>query len=184
MLMLACKVELSEMAIPFIHDEHPGDEVFGLLRRICKLWLIKVPLGGQNVVEGLVVIIAKERRETAQANRKRLEFFLNKSACRHLQALRCSLTACMWWRQGSTCLFWTTQNRSWWPRERGTLVCRNSPAASPVVYICERDFHVNPTMEDSGYHPLEHTHTLARPKSMILILLVSLLTQRMFSGWN
>lgn len=82
------------MAIPFIHDEHPGDEVFGLLRRICKLWLIKVPLGGQNVVEGLVVIVAKERRETAQANRKRL-VFLNNSACVHLRALRCSLTACM-----------------------------------------------------------------------------------------
>lgn len=113
-----------------------------------------------------------------------LFFFLNNSACVHLRALRCSLTACMWWRRGSTCPFWTTQNRSWWPRGRGTLVCRNSPAASPVVYICVRAFHVNPTMEDYSYHPLEHTHTLARPKSMILILLVSLLTQRMFSGWN
>lgn len=84
--MLACKVELSETAIPFIHNEHPGDEVFGLLRRICKLWLIKVPLGGQNVVEGLVVIITKEWRQTAQANRTRLfcffkQFSLRSSAC-------------------------------------------------------------------------------------------------------
>lgn len=28
------------------------------------------------------------------------------------------------------------------------------------------------------------TYILARPKSMILILFVTLLTQRMFSGWN
>lgn len=47
----------------------------------------------------------------------------------------CLLTACRWWRRGSTCPCWTTQSRSWWPRERETPECRNSPAVSPVVCI-------------------------------------------------
>lgn len=61
---------------PFIHDEHLGDEVFGFFGRICKLWLIKVPLGSQNVVEGLVVVVTEERRETAETERKRSILFV------------------------------------------------------------------------------------------------------------
>lgn len=47
------------------------------------------------------------------------------------------LTACRWWRRGSTCLCWTTQSRSWWLQEPETLECQNSPVASPLVYIYE-----------------------------------------------
>lgn len=36
----------------------------------------------------------------------------------------------------------------------------------------------------SGAGQHNRTYTLARPKSMILILFVTLFTQRMFSGWN
>lgn len=36
----------------------------------------------------------------------------------------------------------------------------------------------------SGLGQHDCTYTLARPKSMILILFVTLFTQRMFSGWN
>lgn len=36
----------------------------------------------------------------------------------------------------------------------------------------------------SGLGQHNRTYTLARPKSMILILFVTLFTQRMFSGWN
>lgn len=57
--------------IPFIYDEQPGDEVLGILRRICKLWLIEVPLTGQDVVQSLIVIVTKEWAETAQTNRER-----------------------------------------------------------------------------------------------------------------
>lgn len=40
-----------------------------------------------------------------------------------------------------------------------------------------------PVTFSSGEEQLKGTYTLARPKSMILILFVTLLTQRMFSGW-
>lgn len=102
----------------------------------------------------------------------------------HLCTLMCSLTACTWWRRGSTCLCWTTQSHSWLPQERGTLEYQNSPEASPAVYSCVRDYNLNPSVLHYCFHQLDSTHTRARPKSMILILLVSLLTQRMFSGWN
>lgn len=62
--------------IPFIHNEQPGDEILGILGRICKLWLIKVPLTGQDVVQSLVVIITKEWAETAQTNRERQLSFI------------------------------------------------------------------------------------------------------------
>lgn len=105
----------------------------------------------------------------------------------------CLLTACRWWRRGSTCLCWTTQSRSWWLQEQETLECRNSPAVSPVVCIYVgiyfKSIHqksitfcmitaANKTKANTG------TYILARPKSMIFILFVTLLTHRMFSGWN
>lgn len=71
-------VNVSRVAeyIPFIHNEHPGDEVLGILGRICKLRLIKVPLTGQDVVQSLVVIVTKEWAETAQTNRERQLSFI------------------------------------------------------------------------------------------------------------
>lgn len=113
-----------------------------------------------------------------------LLFFFYNCSHMHLCTLRCLLTACTWWRRGSTCPCWTTQSHSLLPRERGTLEYQNSPEASPAVYSCVRDYNLNPSFLHYCSHQLDGTHTLARPKSMILILLVSLLTQRIFSGWN
>lgn len=111
-------------------------------------------------------------------------FFFYNSSHMHLCTLQCSLTACTWWHRGSTCPCWTTQSHSLLPRERGTPEYRNSPEASPVVYSCVRDYNFNPSFLHDCFRRSDSTHTLARPKSMILILLVSLLTQRIFSGWN
>lgn len=111
-----------------------------------------------------------------------LLFFYNSSHMHLCTSHWCSLTACTWWHRGSTCPCWTTQSHSWLPRERGILEYRNSPEAFPAVYSCVRDYNLNPSVLHYGFQQLDSTHTLARPKSMILILLVSLLTQRMFSG--
>lgn len=111
-----------------------------------------------------------------------LLFFYNSSHMHLCTSHWCSLTACTWWHRGSTCPCWTTQSHSWLPRERGIPEYRNSPEAFPAVYSCVRDYNLNPSVLHYGFQQLDSTHTLARPKSMILILLVSLLTQRMFSG--
>lgn len=42
------------------------DEVFGFIRDVFKLLLLKVPLAGQDVVQGLVVIVAEKRRQAAE----------------------------------------------------------------------------------------------------------------------
>lgn len=56
--------------IPFIGDEHPGDEVFGFVGRVYELGFVKAPLAGQDVIQSLVVIVTKEGTETAQTVRK------------------------------------------------------------------------------------------------------------------
>lgn len=46
--------------------QQTGDEVFGLIRNVRKLLLLKVPLTGQDVVQRLVVVIPQERRQAAE----------------------------------------------------------------------------------------------------------------------
>lgn len=56
----------TEFCSPFVYDQQSANEVSGLLRRVRKLRLVKVPLAGQDVVQGLIVVVAKERAETTQ----------------------------------------------------------------------------------------------------------------------
>ncbi len=50
--------------------QQAGDEVFGLVRDVCKLLLLKVPLTGQDVVQCLVVIIPQKRRQATEPGTK------------------------------------------------------------------------------------------------------------------
>ena len=56
--------------LPFIYNEESPDEVFGFLRCVNKLLFLKAPLAGQDVVQSLIVVIAKERTQTTQTNMK------------------------------------------------------------------------------------------------------------------
>lgn len=47
--------------------QQTGDEVLGFTRDVFKLLLLKVPLTGQDVVQGLVVIVAKKWRQAAES---------------------------------------------------------------------------------------------------------------------
>lgn len=47
-----------------------GDEVFGLIRNVCKLLLLKVPLTGQDVVQCLVVIVPQEWRQATKSGQR------------------------------------------------------------------------------------------------------------------
>lgn len=62
-------MQLRELCLPLVYNQQSGDEVFGLLRRVRKLRLIKVPLTGQDVIQGLIVVITKERTETTETGR-------------------------------------------------------------------------------------------------------------------
>lgn len=190
--------------LPFVHDQQPGDEVFGLRRRVGKLRLVKVPLAGQDVVQGLVVVVAEERTQTAQAG----------SVGVGGGDLRVG-------RVGGGVL---DHHRSGTSGPRGCSACVCSPVYSQHIsndaeapHVCVEGHKV--VVDDlgseelwgaevhpqllSGFVPLardtvnitvcmiaagsgvaqhNRTYTLARPKSMILILFVTLLTQRMFSG--
>lgn len=80
------------MMIPFIYNEQPGDKIFGFLGRIYKLLFLEVPLTGQNVIQSLVVVIAKEGTETTQTKREgqkerkkqSLTLLSSKCACMYL----------------------------------------------------------------------------------------------------
>lgn len=50
----------------FALHQQTGDEVLGFIRDVFKLLLLKVPLTGQDVVQGLVVIVAKKWRQAAE----------------------------------------------------------------------------------------------------------------------
>lgn len=52
-----------------LHQQE-GDEVFGLVRDVRELLLLKVPLTGQDVVQRLVVVVAQKRRQTAEPEQK------------------------------------------------------------------------------------------------------------------
>ncbi len=80
--------------IPFIHEEQSGDEVFGFFRRIHKLLFLKVPLTGQDVIQGLVVIVTKEGTETAQTVGKR-RTAVSISSFVHACARACAFTYSM-----------------------------------------------------------------------------------------
>lgn len=43
-----------------------SDEVFGFLRDVRELLLLKVPLTGQNIVQGLVVVVPQKRRQATE----------------------------------------------------------------------------------------------------------------------
>lgn len=79
--------------IPFVYNEESFDEVFGLLGRIYKLWFIKVPLTGQDVIQSLVVIITKEGTETTQTNMER-QIVIRTGLCMSVYVFECLLTSC------------------------------------------------------------------------------------------
>lgn len=85
------------------------------------------------------------------------------------------------------------QIHSWWPQEPGTQEYQSSPSTFPWVYIWKEDeeqIGVRKTVDSWRYKWRDtdtdtNTYLLASPKSIILTLFVSRLTQRMFSGyWN
>lgn len=49
-----------------VDKKKPGDEVFGFFRCFYKLLLLEVPLTGQDVIQGLVVIVPKKGTESTQ----------------------------------------------------------------------------------------------------------------------
>lgn len=46
--------------------QQAGDEVLGFIRDVFKLLLLEAPLTGQDVVQGLVVIVAEKWRQAAE----------------------------------------------------------------------------------------------------------------------
>lgn len=182
-------MQLRELCLPFVHNQQSGDEVFGLLRRVRKLWLIKVPLTGQDVVQGLVVVIAKERTETTQTGRGKSDHSLQGDNVGQ-------------WMSICVCLCVYSQHVS--NDAKAPHVCveghkivvddlRSKKLRSAKIHpqflpgfipaIADK-INITLCLITAGHGVGQHscTYTLARPKSMILILFVTLLTQRMFSG--
>lgn len=60
--------------IPFFLDEKLWYEIFGLIRNISKFLIFKIPVTGQDIVEGLIVIITQKRRQSSEAEVKRNMF--------------------------------------------------------------------------------------------------------------
>lgn len=104
--------------------------------------------------------------------------------CVHLQ-----LTACRWWHQGSTCLWGMKQTHSWWLQGLEIQAFQSWPSAS--LWVCTSKTQAAKgkrllTVKETNLSSTKRweSYLLARPKSIILILLVALLTHRMFSGWK
>lgn len=182
-------MQLRELCLPLVYNQQSGDEVFGLLRRVRKLRLIKVPLTGQDVIQGLIVVIAKERTETTETGRGKSD------RCSHCDNVGP-------WMPIFVCLRVYSQHVSndaeaphvcvegykivvddlgseklWSAKIHPQFLPGFIPVAGDTINIT---FCMITAGSDVGQH--NRTYTLARPKSMILILFVTLLTQRMFSG--
>lgn len=123
-----------------LHQQE-GDEVFGLVRDVRKLLLFKVPLTGQDVVQCLVVVVPQKRRQAAEPGPRGntgqgcycVSFYVHVYVNERLQ-----LTACTWWRQGSTCLWGMKQTHSWWLQELKIQAFQSWPSAFPWAYTCQR----------------------------------------------
>lgn len=177
-----------ERWLPFVYNQHPGDEVFGLLRRICELRLVKVPLTGQDVVQGLVVIVTKEGAETTQTSRE------NRTVVYNLVADLCFYVCLRVYSQHVS-----DDAEAPHVRVEGHKVVVDDLGSEKLWgakvhpqfllrFIPTRGIQSTLTTlwlitEGSNVKLHDGTYTLARPKSMILILFVTLFTQRMFSGW-
>lgn len=183
-------MQLRESCSPFVYHQHSGDEIFGLFRRVRKLRLIKVPLTGQDVVQGLVVVVAEERTETTQTGGGKSD--------------RCCLPHHIAGPGVRVCVCLPVYSQHVSNDAEAPHVCVEGhkiivddlggeklwsakiyPQFLPRFIPVARDT-INITFcmitADSGVGQRNRTYTLARPKSMILILFVTLLTQRMFSG--
>lgn len=57
--------------IPFFLDEKFWDEIFRLIRNTSKFLIFKIPATGQDIVEGLIVIITQKRRQSTEAKVKK-----------------------------------------------------------------------------------------------------------------
>lgn len=62
--------------IPFFLDEKLWYEIFGLIRNVSKFLIFKIPVTGQDIVEGFIVIITQKRRQSSEAEVKRNMFSL------------------------------------------------------------------------------------------------------------
>lgn len=119
--------------------QQTGDEVFGLIRDVGELVHLKVPLAGQDVVERLVVVVAQERRQAAEPGAKESKHSEvgDSRSCASCTFIL-TLTACTWWRRGSTCPWGMKQTRSWWPRGLKIPAFQSWPSASPWVCTWSR----------------------------------------------
>ena len=57
------------MRSPLLLNEKLGDELPGLLRDILELLVLQVPPAGQNVVQGLGIVVAQEGGQAAESVR-------------------------------------------------------------------------------------------------------------------